>query len=134
LKPLGVEVTLLNTDTKTHYGHLEQHGDFDVARAGWIADYKDPSNFLDLCKTGAGNNYSEYSSKEYDDFLAAGAAAASPEERMKNLSDAEAVGVARDLCVLPLLYYGFHTVVSSKLKGWEDNVMDVHPTRFLSKE
>ena len=134
LKPLGVEVTLLNTDTKTHYGHLEQHGDFDVARAGWIADYKDPSNFLDLCKTGAGNNYSEYSSKEYDDLLAAGAAAASPEERMKNLSDAEAVGVARDLCVLPLLYYGFHTVVSNKLKGWEDNVMDVHPTRFLSKE
>ena len=49
LKPLGIEVTLVNTDTKTHYGMLEQHGDFDVARAGWIADYKDPSNFLDLC-------------------------------------------------------------------------------------
>ena len=30
LKPLGIEVTLLNTDTKTHYGHLEQKGDFDV--------------------------------------------------------------------------------------------------------
>ncbi len=133
LKPLGVEVTLLNTDTKTHYGHLEQHGDFDIARAGWIADYKDPSNFLDLCKSGAGNNYSEYSDKDYDGFLAAAAAAASPEERMKNLSDAEAVGVARDLCVVPLLYYGFHTVVSNKLKGWQDNVMDVHPTRFLSK-
>ncbi len=48
LKPLGIEVTLLNTDTKTHYGHLEQQGDFDIARAGWIADYKDPENFLAL--------------------------------------------------------------------------------------
>ncbi len=28
LKPLGVEVTLLNTDTKTHYGFLEQKGDY----------------------------------------------------------------------------------------------------------
>ena len=28
LKPLGIEVTLLNTDTKTHYGHLEQNGDY----------------------------------------------------------------------------------------------------------
>ena len=28
LKPLGIEVTLLNTDTKTHYGHLEQKGDY----------------------------------------------------------------------------------------------------------
>ncbi len=134
LKPLGVEVTLLNTDTKTHYGHLEQKGDFDVARAGWIADYRDPENFLALCKTGTGNNYGQYSNKEYDDLLASAAAAADPAERMKKLSDAEGVGVARDLCVVPLLYYGFHTVVSSKLKGWEDNVMDRHPTRFLSKE
>jgi oligopeptide transport system substrate-binding protein len=134
LKPLGIEVTLLNTDTKTHYGHLEQHGDFDVARAGWIADYKDPSNFLDLCKTGTGNNYGEYSNKEYDDLLAQAAASADPAERMKKLSEAEGIGVARDLCVMPLLYYGFHTVVSNRIKGWEDNVMDVHPTRFLSKE
>lgn len=134
LKPLGIEVTLLNTDTKTHYGHLEQKGDFDIARAGWIADYKDPSNFLDLCKSGTGNNYGSYSSKEYDDLLAAAASAADPAERMKTLSEAEGVGVARDLCVVPLLYYGFHTVVSPKIKGWEDNVMDVHPTRYLSKE
>jgi oligopeptide transport system substrate-binding protein len=134
LKPLGVEVTYLNTDTKTHYGHLEQHGDMDVARAGWIADYKDPENFLALCKTGTGNNYSVYSNKEFDDLMVAAAAAADPAERMKKLSDAEAIGVARDLCVMPLLYYGFHTVVSNKLKGWEDNVMDHHPSRFISKE
>jgi oligopeptide transport system substrate-binding protein len=134
LKPLGVEVSLLNTDTKTHYGHLEQHGDFDVARAGWIADYKDPENFLALCKTATGNNYAEYSNKEYDDLLATAAAATDPGVRMKGLSDAEAIGVARDLCVLPLLYYSFHNIVSSKVKGWEANVMDRHPTRFMSKE
>jgi oligopeptide transport system substrate-binding protein len=134
LKPLGIEVTYLNTDTKTHYGHLEQHGDFDVARAGWIADYKDPENFLALCKTGTGNNYSEYTDKGYDDLLAKAAASADPAERMKSLSEAEAVGVARDLCVLPLLYYSYKNIVSSKVKGWEDNVMDRHPSRFLSKE
>ncbi|MFN0193957.1 MAG: peptide ABC transporter substrate-binding protein [Aestuariivirga sp.] len=137
LKPLGVEVTLLNTDTKTHYGHLEQKGDFDIARGGWIADYKDPANFLDLCKTGAGNNYGQYSNKEFDDLLAKAAAAGDPNDpapRMKLLSDAEAIGVARDLCFAPLLYYGFHTIVSNKVKGWEDNVMDRHPSRFLSKE
>lgn len=134
LKPLGIEVTLLNTDTKTHYGMLEQHGDFDVARAGWIADYKDPENFLALCKTGTGNNYSEYSDKENDALLAKAAAAADPAERMKALSDSEAIGVARDLCVLPLLYYSYKNIVSSKVKGWEDNVMDRHPSRFLSKE
>jgi oligopeptide transport system substrate-binding protein len=135
LKPLGIDVSLINTDTKTHYGMLEQHGDFDIARAGWIADYKDPENFLALCKTGAGNNYSEYTNKDYDDLMAkAAAAAGDPPTRMKALSDAEAIGVARDLCVVPLLYYSFHNIVSNKIKGWEENVMDVHPTRFMSKE
>lgn len=134
LKPLGIEVSLLNTDTKTHYGFLEQKGNFDLARAGWIADYKDPANFLDLCKTGTGNNYGSYSNKEYDDLMAQAAVSASPEERMKKLSEAEAIGVARDLCVMPLLYYSYHNLVSNKLKGWEQNVMDIHPTRFLSKE
>jgi oligopeptide transport system substrate-binding protein len=135
LKPLGIEVSLLNTDTKTHYAFLEQHGDFDVARVGWIADYKDPENFLALCKTGTGNNYGEYTNAEFDKLMAdAAAAGGDTAKRMKLLSDAEAVGVARDLCVAPLMFYGFHTLVSSKLVGWEDNVMDRHPSRFLSKE
>lgn len=133
LKPLGIEVSLLNTDTKTHYAHLEQHGDFDIARAGWIADYKDPSNFLDLCKTGTGNNYSGYSNADYDKLLAE-AAMSPPDVRMTKLSEAEAIGVARDLCVVPLLYYGFHTIVMKSITGWEDNVLDRHPSRFLRKE
>jgi oligopeptide transport system substrate-binding protein len=133
LKPLGIEVTLLNTDTKTHYGLLEDHGNFDVARAGWIADYKDPDNFLELCKTGTGNNYAIYSNKDFDDLINKAAAEPDPAQRMKDLSNAEGIGM-RDLCVMPLLYYSYHNLVSPKLKGFEDNVMDVHPTRYISKE
>ena len=33
LKPLGVEVTLLNTDTKSHYGFLEQQGRLSTSPA-----------------------------------------------------------------------------------------------------
>lgn len=131
LKPLGIEVSLVNTDTKTHYGLLEQKGDFDIARAGWIADYKDPANFLDLCKSGTGNNYASYSNADYDKLMAE--AAKGGDDRMKKLQEAEALGVARDLCVVPLLFYSYHTIVSSKLSGWENNVMDVHPTRFIKK-
>ncbi len=134
LKPLGIEVTMINRDGKTHFDYLEQHGDFDVARVGWIADYKDPENFLALCKSGTGNNYSEYSNPEFDKLLADAAVEADAAKRMKLLSDAEAIGVARDLCLVPLLFYGYKNVVSDKIKGWEVNVMDVHPTRFLSKE
>ena len=133
LKPFGFEVSLVNTDGKTHYSYLEQHGDFDVARAGWIADFKDPVTFLNLAHTGDGNNYGEYSNKDYDALLDKAAVEADPATRMKELSDAEAIMIA-DLPLLPLLYYGNHNVVSPKLHGFADNVMDKHPSRFVSKD
>ena len=134
LKPLGVEVTLLNTDTKTHYGHLEQKGDYDVARAGWIADYKDPETFLGISRKASGNNYSNYDSPKFEELMnEAAAAGGKPEERMKKLSEAERV-LVDDVGNMPLLYYSYKNLVSPKIKGFDENVMDVHPTRFISKE
>ena len=133
LKAFNIEVTLVTADGKTHYSYLEQKGDFDMARAGWVADYKDPGNFLDLGKSTAGNNFGDYTSKAYDDLLAAASTEPDPGKRMKLLSDAEAILTA-DIGILPLLFYANHNLVSSKLKGYNDNVMDVHPSRFVTKE
>ena len=36
--------------------------------------------------------------------------------------------------IMPLLFFGFQNIVSSKVKGWEENVMDVHPSRFITVE
>jgi oligopeptide transport system substrate-binding protein len=133
LKPFGFDVTLVNTDLKTHYSYLAKHGEFDVARAGWIADFKDPVTFLNLGHTGDGNNYGEYSNPDFDKLLDAASTEADPGKRMKELSDAEAI-LMKDLPVMPLLYYSNHNIVSPKLHGFVDNVMDKHPSRFISKD
>ncbi|WP_339690454.1 peptide ABC transporter substrate-binding protein [Celeribacter baekdonensis] len=134
LAPFGIQVSLVNADTKSHYGHLEAKGDFDIARAAWFADYSDPENFLSLCSSGTGNNYTQYSSAAFDDLMAQAANEADPVQRMADLAKAEAVGVAQDLCVMPLMFYSYHNLVSDRISGWQDNVMDVHPSRFLSVE
>ena len=134
LKPLGIEVTMINTDTKTHYGHLEQKGDYDVARAGWIADYKDPESFLGISRKASGNNYSNYNSPKFEELMDKAAAdGGKPEERMKDLAEAERV-LVDDVGNIPLLYYSYKNLVSSKLHGFDENVMDVHPSRFISKD
>ena len=63
----------------------------------------------------------------------AAAAGGNAAERMKLLAQAEAV-LMRDHGQMPLLYYSYHNLVSPKIKGFEDNVMNVHPTRFMRKE
>jgi oligopeptide transport system substrate-binding protein len=133
LKPYGFEVTLTNADGKTHYSYLEERGDFDVARAGWIADFKDPVTFLNLLKTGDGQNYGEYSNAEYDKLMDAASVESDPVKRMDMMQKAEAIGMAEQ-GMAPLLYYTTHNLVSPKIKGFSDNVMDKHPSRFVSKE
>ncbi|MCB1809505.1 MAG: peptide ABC transporter substrate-binding protein, partial [Candidatus Competibacteraceae bacterium] len=52
-KQIGVQAELFNSEVKVHYDRLKQ-ADFDIARAGWIADYNDPQNFLYLLETRTG--------------------------------------------------------------------------------
>lgn len=133
LRPMGIEVSMINLDIAAHYAHLEAKGDFDLARAAWFADYKDPENFLSLCTTGAGNNYTLYSDPAYDALLGQAAVEADPAKRMSILAEAETKGVVEDLCVMPLMFYSYRGLVSDSLHGWEANVMDIHPSRFLTK-
>ena len=60
----------------------------------------------------------------------AAAAGADPEKRMRLLAEAEKVMVD-DLAFIPLLFFSFHNIVSSRISGWEENVLDIHPSRFI---
>jgi oligopeptide transport system substrate-binding protein len=133
-KALGIETTLLNTDTKTHYAHLRDKGDYEVARAGWIGDYSDPQNFLFMLESdNDGFNYANYKNPEYDALMDKAAATADLAERAKVLYEAETIFM-RDLPFIPLLYYGSLSLVSDKLKGWEDNIQNAHASRWMSIE
>ena len=131
-KPLGVDVKFINTDLKTHYALLREKGDFDVARAGWIADYSDPQNFLFLAQgDNKGLNYATYANPEYDALMKKAETEGDLKKRAAILADAEKMFV-RDQPFLPLLFYGSKNLVSSKLAGWESNVLDRHLGRFIS--
>lgn len=133
-KTIGVETTMINRDLASHYAHLRDKGDFDIARAGWIGDYSDPQNFLFLVESdNDGFNYANYKNADYDALMDKAAAETDLEKRADILREAEAMFM-RDLPFIPILYYSSHSLVSPKLKGWEDNLQNVHPTRLISIE
>jgi hypothetical protein len=84
-KRLNIETKPLNTDAKTHFAHLRDGGDFDVARYGWIGDYSDPQNFLFLLESdNKGFNYGKYSNPEYDGPDEAGRGRNRPQEARRS--------------------------------------------------
>ncbi|WP_420411403.1 peptide ABC transporter substrate-binding protein [Roseibium sp.] len=131
-KPLGVEISMVNTDTKTHYAMLRDRQDFDIARAGWIGDYSDPQNFLFMVESdNTGFNYARYENPEYDALMDKAAATVDLEVRAGILRQAEEMFM-RDLPFVPLMYYGSMNLVSDKVSGFEDNLLNVHPSRWMS--
>jgi ABC-type oligopeptide transport system substrate-binding subunit len=131
---IGVETALINSDAKSHYALLQSGGDYDIARAGWIGDYSDPQNFLALAESdNVGLNYAHYVNPAYDALMREAAAMRDLGARAKILAEAEAI-LLRDQPIMPLLYYLSKNLVSPKVKGWRENVLDRHLTRYLSIE
>ena len=83
-------MTLTNFDIKSHYAYLQEGGEFDVARAGWIADYADPENFLALyVSTNKTFNYGHYNNPKYDELMKKSYEERDPAKRYQILHDAE---------------------------------------------
>ena len=67
-RELGIDITITNQEWKVYLDSVTQI-DFQIARRGWIGDYVDANNFLDLFITDGGNNNTNYSDPVYDDLI-----------------------------------------------------------------
>lgn len=131
---IGVDTRFVYTDAKTHFAHLRDGGDFDVARMSWIADYSDPQNFLFLLESGNdGFNAGRYASAAFDTLMREAAAERDPARRADILFRAEAILLA-DLPWIPLLHTRSKALISPRLTGYYPNLRNVAPTRFLRLE
>ena len=131
-RPLNVVVSFVNADAKTHFAFMREHGDFDVARAGWLADYPDPQNFLALAQSGnEALNYSRWSNPAYDALLSKAEGERDVKARMHDLAEAEAI-LLQEQPIAPLMVLESKNLVSSQVRGWRANLLDRHLTRYLS--
>ncbi|MGL4364962.1 MAG: peptide ABC transporter substrate-binding protein, partial [Cetobacterium sp.] len=115
-KNLGVDVDLKNEEWAV-FQTTRNNKNYDIARHGWIADYNDPMNFLDLWITGGGNNVSGYSNPEYDNLIKEAQKENDPEKRTALLHKAENI-LMDDMPIIPLYYYTSVVVANPKVKGW----------------
>ncbi|MCP4744661.1 MAG: peptide ABC transporter substrate-binding protein [Desulfobacteraceae bacterium] len=130
-KAIGVKVELFNSEVKVHYAELKQ-ANFQVARAGWIADYNDAQNFLYLMETRTGPfNYSGYSNPEFDNLMQKAEVTLNPKKRYELMYKAEELAM-RDMPVIPIYHYVSKNLVSTRIKGFEDNPEDKHRWRYVS--
>lgn len=110
---LGVEMTLSNQEWQT-FLTTRGNQDYEIARAGWCADYNEPSSFLDIMQSESGYNDSKYDNPEYDAHMLA---ARTAEDPMPDYQAAEAL-LMRDFPVIDLYFYAEVFMLNPDIKGW----------------
>lgn len=111
---LGITLTI-NKMEWSSFTPARRAGEYDVARNGWVMDYNDPSNMLDLFCSGNGNNDGKYSNPEFDAAIDASRVADSA-EHFAQLHKAEDI-LMEDMGCLPIAYYNDYWLQSPALKG-----------------
>ena len=91
-------------------------GDYEVARNGWVGDYDDPSNMLDLLYSTNGNNDGKYANPEFDAAMDIARTTLDPIERSNALHKAEDIIMAEAACI-PVAYYNDFWLQSGKITG-----------------
>lgn len=129
---LDVRTRLVNEEWKVFVTNRRHGRITEIVRGGWIADWADPANFLDNFHSGSPLNYAFLADAELDRLLDA-ARGQRGGERIATLVAAERRLLDRH-AIIPLYYYVSRHLVHPDLIGWEDNVMDIHLSRWLDLE
>ena len=111
---LGITLTI-NKMEWSSFTPARRAGEYDVARNGWVMDYNDPSNMLDLFCTSNGNNDGKYANPDFDAAIDASRVADSA-EHFAQLHKAEDI-LMEDMGCLPIAYYNDYWLQSPTLKG-----------------
>ncbi len=130
---LGVDVAIQQTDWSSFLSDISQpENPYQMYQLGWIADYPDPQNFLDLLFNSASNqNHSGYNNPQVDDLLNRAAVEQDPVARRQLYQQAEQI-IIDDAPWIPLNFDYEQWLVKPHVKGFTIPPMIVPKFQYVS--
>jgi len=126
---LNVKIELQNMEWGSFLDKVNQK-DYDIARAGWIADYPDPNTFLDMWVTDGPQNNTNWSNPQYDELIVAAGREGDAAKRLDLLRQAEQIWVD-EMPVIPVYFYTSLNMVKTNVVGFFPSSQDLHPLHLL---
>ena len=120
---LNIDIKLLNQEWKVYLA-TESAGDYQISRGGWIGDYVDPNNFLDMFLCNGGNNRTGWCNEEYDRLiLEVAPSQSSHEQRLKIFQQAETI-LLEEMPIIPVYTYTSIKLLHPSVRNFDDNILN----------
>ncbi len=123
-RELGVRVSIEPYEQKTLFQN-EQTLQHTLAGLGWTGDFADPVTFLDIFRTGNGQNWTGWGDKAYDALLDQAQQTADPQKRFDLFQKAEALLLDASPGA-PLVYRARTYLIHPSVKNWEPAPLGLH--------
>ncbi len=122
-KHLNIDVILLNQEWKVYLDTVSNHH-YEIARAGWIGDYVDPNNFLDMFLCNGGNNRTHWCNPVYDQIILQQVPKAQThQQRLELFQQAENI-LLDEMPVIPIYIYTSNNLVHPTVKNFGRNILN----------
>ena len=129
-KNLGVTVQLRQSDFATFLADLDSNK-LQIYGIGWIMDYPDPENILDVkFHSQSTENNENYSNAVVDQLLENARSELDTDKRALLYQEAEEI-IVKEAPWIPTYFTTSHYVVSKKIKKWIEPAMIVPKLRFV---
>ena len=121
-KNIALNVELNSQEWKT-YLHRLKTKEVELFRLGWLADYPDPDNFMNLMTSFSDNNHTDWKNKKYDELVLKAMAEEQASERKKLYDQAQKILLEEETAVFPIFTQVSHLLISPRIKNYPLNVM-----------
>ncbi|MCY4616026.1 MAG: peptide ABC transporter substrate-binding protein [Chloroflexi bacterium] len=127
---LNIEVRIEQTDFATILARQDE-GSLQMFNAGWIMDYPDPEDILDLkFHSESALNDVNYSNAGVDAILEEARIEQDAGRRLELYQEAERL-IIEDAAWLPLYFSQSHVVINADVEGWFEPPMVIPRLRFV---
>ncbi len=131
-RELGITVTIEPFEQKTLFQNQKTLA-HTLGFLGWTADFPDPATFLDIFRTGNGQNWTGWGDKDYDALLDRATATADPARRFALFQEAEAILLDR-APIAPLVHRARTYLIHPAVKNWEPAPISIHRFQIVRLE
>ncbi|MDE0091961.1 MAG: peptide ABC transporter substrate-binding protein, partial [Oligoflexia bacterium] len=121
-KNIGLNVELNSQEWKT-YLHRLKTKEVELFRLGWLADYPDPDNFMNLMTSVSENNHTNWKNKKFDELVLQAMTTENEFQRQKLYDQAQKILLEEETAVFPIFTQVSHLLISPRIKNYPLNVM-----------
>ena len=132
-KELGLTV-VLDVVPLSLYSNIPSQSPYDFAYITWIGDFYDPFAFLHLWSSDSSYNLGNYHNPVFDSTLRQAVSSPDFDDRQRFSRQAEDLLLTQGV-VFPLAHgLSINIVNTTKVSGWYDNLLNIHPLKYLESK